>query len=593
MKRLLYIPLFFILTGCVKDALNKKPLDLISDAIVWNDQVLTDAYLTNTYIKMTILENETPNMDWASSVDWNGPFILNEISDEGYKNWIAGQSQMKYWGIQISGGLLEWWEQSYAVIRDLNVFIEKLSASTLPDDYTKNRTAEAKFLRAFNYFQMVKRYGGVPIILSAQAIDAPNEELFRKRNTEKEVYDFVISEMDAVAELLAEKPDLGRPSKYAALALKCRAALYAGSIAKYGTQQLNGLLGFPASDANIYYQHVIDAATKIINSNSYSLYNSDADKVLNFKNVFLKKMAEGNPESIWVKAHDYNQRNIGGNGWVWDFFQCPKPQAWNAGNQNAPYLEMAEEFEYKDGTPGKLNRATIGNRMWTINELWGNKDPRFFATLYTQETPWKGDIVDFHNGVKLPDGSILTTGAYNGIQAKGPQTTDGSFGTSFGVMKYLEESKNNIGERATSGTDWIIFRLGEVILNCAEAALELGRSGEALGLVNQIRNRAGIVPLTSVTRDNIRHERKVELAFEGHRYWDLRRWRIATTELTVSRSGIRYIQDYTKTKYQIEILEKIDGSNSNPVFYNYNYYFPITLSRTTNNSNLIENPGYN
>ncbi len=591
----LYTLLLILLISCSDSVLDKKPLDIISDAVVWEDQALIDAYLTNVYINMDILENETPNSDWESSIEWNGPFIINEMSDEGMSNWIRGQSQTKWWGLRIGGGLLEWWERSYAAIRDLNVFIKRVAESSLDNDFKTVRVAEARFLRAYNYFSMVKRYGGVPLITEAQAIDAPYEELYRTRDSEKVIYDFVISEMDAIESDLPEKSstEMGRPSKYAALALKSRAALYAASIANYGSIQLNGLLGIPKSEAAKYYQTSFDASSKIIHANQYHLYNADDNKVLNFKNVFIKKQSEGNPESIWVKAHDYTMRGRGGNGWVWDFFQCPKPQAWGAGNQNAPYLEMAEEFEYADGTSGKLNRQTIGARLWSMEELWANKDPRFFATIYTNGTSWKGGQVDSHNGLLLPDGTVQNDGAYKDIPARGNQTTDNNFGTSFGVMKYLEETKDNMGERATSGTDFILFRYGEVLLNHAEAAIELGKTAEALSAVNQIRKRAGIAELATVDINNIIHERKVELAFEGHRYWDLRRWRMAVDKLNSFNSGIRYILDVNTRKYKIEILEKIEGGNNKPVFHDYNYYFPITLSRTSNNPNLVENPGYN
>lgn len=126
----------------------------------------------------------------------------------------------------------------------------------------------------------------------------------------------------------------------------------------------------------------------------------------------------------------------------------------------------------------------------------------------------------------------------------------------------------------------------------AEAAFELGETGEALEAVNDIRKRAGISPLESVDRDKIRHERKVELAFEGHRYWDVRRWRIAVDVLSKPNSGLRYILDYETGKYQLQILDNVDGTGTSPNFYEHNYYFPITLSRTGNNSNLQENPGY-
>ena len=159
------------------------------------------------------------------------------------------------------------------------------------------------------------------------------------------------------------------------------------------------------------------------------------------------------------------------------------------------------------------------------------------------------------------------------------------------MIKYLDETHDNTGERATSSTDYILFRYGEVLLNYAEAAFELGKTTDALDAINKIRSRAGIAALSTVNREQIRHERKVELAFEGHRYWDLRRWRIAKDVIPVNRSGLRYILGYNTRKYQVKVLENYDGVTP-PVFENRNYYFPITPSRISNNKNLVENPEY-
>ncbi len=602
MKRFIFNILLVILvafTSCNEYVLDKEPLDIISDKAVFEDQELINAYLTQAYIDMHILTNETPNpisSDWntlLNSADLAGPFIINEMADEAMGNWWRGKQSTgaKMGGIRIQGGVLEWWEYSYKVIRHLNYFLEKLSNTPVEEDFKRAKMAEARFLRAYNYFSMVKRYGGVPLIKKAQEIDAPREELFKGRNSEADIYDFIIQEMDQIAEDLPDD-GLGRPSKYAALALKSRAALYAGSIARFGTVQLDGLLGMESSQAENYFQQSYNASLEIIQDNQFGLYDEDEDKVQNFKNIFLVK---DHSEVIWVQRHNdiaWIAGQPSGNGWVWDFMQCPKPHAWNAGNVNAPYLEMAESFEYRDGTPGTLDRQAIQQGLWSMDDLWENKDPRFFATLYTQGTPWKGAYVDFHNGLILPNGTLREMGSFGDVLAKGPQEVDGSYGTGFGVMKYLDENHSNMGERGTSKTDWILFRYAEILLNMAEAAFELDKEGEALSYINQIRTRAGIAPLQTIDREKIRHERKVELAFEGHRYWDLRRWRTAEDVLSVNRSGLRFILDYNTRKYQIIVEENIDSGVSDPVFYPYNYYFPITLNRTANNPNLIENPGY-
>jgi hypothetical protein len=164
-------------------------------------------------------------------------------------------------------------------------------------------------------------------------------------------------------------------------------------------------------------------------------------------------------------------------------------------------------------------------------------------------------------------------------------------------MKYLDPSADNTIWLAESRTDYQIFRLGEILLNFAEAAFEIGETGDALGAINAIRTRAGIPKLGAVDREAIRHERKVELAFENHRYWDLRRWREAEQKIGTSFSGLEYILDYASvsddtSRYKVNIIENIDGVDTPPVFPVENYYFPITPDRISVNPNLVENPGY-
>ena len=597
MKKIIFIFIACLLgiMSCNKAVLDKVPLNIISDATLWNDQNLIDAYLTEVYTQMPIL-----TMDCFGNGFWGylyyGEFAINNVSDECKASWNQDFQPFKCGGLKIAGGLLEWWENAYSNIRTLNEFIERVPNSPVDASFKKERVAEARFLRAFNYFSMVKRYGGVPLITKTQQTTDSQESLYPKRANEQAIYDFVLAECDSILNSLNIKnsPDYGRPTQGAALALKCRAALYAGSIAQYGTVQLNGVIGIEPSKATAYYQQAYNAAKQLINSGNYALIDNNADKVMNFRNIFVTK---NNSEAIFVGTHNTSDGNAGGQGWSYDFMQCPYPNAWGAGNNDGPYLEMAEEFEHIDGTTGKLDTTAITKGLWTTDQLWGNKDPRFYATIYTQNMLWKGKVIDYHRGILRPDGIIQTDGSYGGIKATGAQDPEilgisWLISTGFGVLKYLDESKDNSGERATSGTDWIVFRYAEVFLNLAEAAFELGKTGDALNAINQIRNRAGIALLTEVDRDKIRHERKVELAFEGQRYWDLRRWRTAVQELSVNRSGLRYVLDYTSGKYKLMVIHNIDGITPSPAFFTQNYYLPITLARTANNKNLIENPGY-
>ncbi len=589
MKRIIYIFLIGLLTFTSCNVLDKEPLDIISDATVWKDKALIDSYLNQCYIEMYVFDNESNTSLTMPGNHWQMMYMINNISDECKANvtWSDNAYIYKFGNLKIQGGLLEWWEKPYSTIRKLNEFIERVPGSPVDAAFVKQRVAEARFLRAFDYFAMVKRYGGVPLITKVQNIDDPHDTLYPKREKEQKIYDFVLSEMDQIVNDLPETysaNDYGRPTKYAALALKSRAALYAGSIAQFGSVQLEGLVGINNSLASPYYQLAYDAAKQIINSGKYSLYNKNADKATNFRNVF---MVENNSEAIFVRQHDANKRTAGGNGSNYDFFQCPRANSWGDGNTDGPYLEMVEEFEHIDGTPGTLDRLAIQQGVWSMEELWKNKDPRFFATFYTMGTPWQGSTVDFHTYILSSDGNFVTSGSYKGILAVAK-----NYGrTGFGVLKYLDENKNNLIDNVSSSIDWIVFRYAEVLLNYAEAAYELGKTGDALSAVNQIRERAGIALLSNIDREKIRHERKVELAFEGQRYWDIRRWRIATNVLSRDFSGLQYVLDYNTGKYKLYVIDKIDGINP-PVFYERNYYFPITLTRTGNNPNLTENPGY-
>ncbi|MGC4233633.1 MAG: RagB/SusD family nutrient uptake outer membrane protein [Niabella sp.] len=598
---ILFIGVLMACFSCSKSLMDKQPLDRVTDNTVWSDIKGIEANLAGCYSMMSVFENETPEkyVSIRPGVGWTteaqvGVTLINNITDEAawgmYPNW----SYFRYSGITINGGLLEWWENAYIILRQLNDFIARVPQAPIEENTKGRLLAEARFLRAYNYFSMVKRYGGVPLITKAQTLNDPYDELYPKRNSEKEIYDFVINEMDEAYKDLPASAVSGRASRYAALTLLSRAALYAGSIAEYGSVQLNGLLGVPGSEAQSYYQKSYNASKIIIDEGNRGLYEVDADKAKNFRNIFLVK---NHVEDIFVVEHNNKDMIFaGGNGWYYDFMQGPMPNAWYNGNQNQPYLSfIASTFEKTNGTAPDLSAPTLTGKLWSDDELWADMEPRFFATIYTHGTPWQGSLIDWHSALKV-NGQYFTdaNGAHNGVPYRGLQGQKLGSSTGFGVLKYLDESHNNMVYDFASSQDWIVFRFGEVLLNHAEAAFKLGKPDEALNAINKIRNRAGVAPRASITFELIQKERKTELAFEGHRYWDLRRWRIATSILTKRETGLRYIRDYASGKLELQVQQYADGGeNVTPIFEPYNYYLPITKARTQQNTNLVENPGYN
>lgn len=576
---LLLTGLIIILLSSCEKVLEKVPLDRISESAVWNDAALVDAYVVDVFSDMKFLfnANHDDGTNWATT-------FLSDLTDEGHTafSWINTTSFYKAGAMVASS---EWpiarWSY-YSTIRKMNFFLEKMASSTLPDDQKNLRIARIRFARAFTYFIIARDFGGIPLILKAQNSNDPYDELYPKRNKEIEIYDFAISELTDIISndyLPAVDYDGGQPTKYAALALKSQIALYAANLAKWGTVQLDGLLGVPSTRATDLYQSSYDASKLIIDDDQFTLYNGDADKIKNFRKLFLEKK---NSEVIYAKEYLGVDKGV---SHFWDNWNFPYGEGCWPGDGSCPYLEMAEEFEWTDGTPGTpgtLDRSAIQAGVITLDELWGKKEPRFFASIYTHGTVFKGSAIDMTTGyIDAGGNSVLSHGA----------NLSWDLNTGFGVLKYTDET--NSPYWIDSKTDWIVFRYGYILLNHAEAAFELGKTDEAMDAVNEVRSRAGVNLLTAITRDNIRHERKVELAFEnGYRYYDLKSWRLSENLLSRQYSGLEYYFDMNSSKLKLVVLDNIDGSTP-PLFRNKDYYLPLTPSRIANNPNLTpENPGY-
>lgn len=578
-KYLLIVAFAFAACG---DLLDKGPLDIISEDAVYTDPVLAQAYVNNVYSKLSFLNREG---DGFENVD-----PTSGLADEGRqgRSWHALYYHWKAGMLNENGGLMELWE--YGNLRNINDFLEKIEEkSSFPEETKRQMVAQMKFARAISYFYMVKRYGGVPIIDKPQPIDAPEEELFVSRNKEIEVYDFILNELDAIVDDLPPSTKVGYPSKYAALALKSRAALYAASIATWGEVALDALVGIPASEAGRFWQASYDASEEIINSRVYSLYNAlPNDKAENFRKLFVD---ENNSEVIF--SWQLTGENVSSN---YDLFMSPFQfcPGWGGSNTSV-YLEMVDEFENIDGSSGKLNRALATSQPWDLRELFKDKDPRFHASVYYEGVEWKGEPIENWGGIIAPDGSKITSGYYEGKPAQGRSYSAAGYAggaiTGFNVLKYLDETLVPVDQNKTK-IDFIVFRLGEILLNKAEAAIELGNDEEALEAINLLRGRAGIKLLDEISREKVRHERKVELAFEDQRWWDLKRWRIAEDAITRTFTGIYTFYDVPTGKFKIELNDNAhEGSPSR--FLAKHYYFPITPQRIANNPNLApDNPGY-
>ena len=515
------------------DYLDVPPINIIQDDAIFNSESGITSYMTTLYYDLPIEDFRYTQQGF--NVSGKGQGRLPNVSGEAMcssSDDISTIGDGTWWGC---------WD--YGKIRRVNYFLKNFPAYKSNFQNTVLADAwmgEAHFIRAYCYFAMVKRYGGVPILREPQEYVGDIESLKVPRDTEKACYDFIAEDLDEAFRLLPDNEEIlgkGRATKYAALALKSRAMLYAGSIARYGTVDLNGLVGIDKALANDYFELAYKAVKELEKSKKFSLYRKNSDKEKNFAELFL---AEDSPENIFCK---YFQRNVNAHGW--DVYFVPYQYRGNGFSSNMnPTLEFVEMFEHKDGTPANFAERAKDTYFDDPSELFQNMDARFGGSIIYPNAIFKGEPCSIQKGLIIEDGSkkenatnyeeaVYTANdgqVYHIVGKSGSGNYSGNM-TGFFMRKYLNENmpQSEVIENY-SEQHWIEFRYAEALLNGAEAAVEMGQHlDDALLWINDIRSRADIkqLSLSDLTVDKVRHERRIELAFENHTYWDLRRWRIA------------------------------------------------------------------
>lgn len=579
------------------DYLDVPPINIIQDDAIFNSESGITSYMTTLYYDLPIEDFRYTQQGF--NVSGKGQGRLPNVSGEAMcssSDDISTIGDGTWWGC---------WD--YGKIRRVNYFLKNFPAYKSNFQNTVLADAwmgEAHFIRAYCYFAMVKRYGGVPILREPQEYVGDIESLKVPRDTEKACYDFIAEDLDEAFRLLPDNEEIlgkGRATKYAALALKSRAMLYAGSIARYGTVDLNGLVGIDKALANDYFELAYKAVKELEKSKRFSLYRKNSDKEKNFAELFL---AEDSPENIFCK---YFQRNVNAHGW--DVYFVPYQYRGNGFSSNMnPTLEFVEMFEHKDGTPANFAERAKNTYFDDPSELFQNMDARFGGSIIYPNAIFKGEPCSIQKGLIIEDGSkkenatnyeeaVYTANdgqVYHIVGKSGSGNYSGNM-TGFFMRKYLNENmpQSEVIENY-SEQHWIEFRYAEALLNGAEAAVEMGQHlDDALLWINDIRSRADIkqLSLSDLTVDKVRHERRIELAFEKHTYWDLRRWRIADKEIeTKQYTGLCPYFDINKQKY---IFEEVAA---NKYYYTFDvkmYYERIPDGEIAKNEKLKQNPYYN
>tara|TARA_B100001250_G_scaffold413379_1_gene447319 strand:+ start:708 stop:2456 length:1749 start_codon:yes stop_codon:yes gene_type:complete len=582
MKKISYLLILIFAFGCAD--LDLQPTDMIAEDAVKKDPKLVEAFLTKIYHNVNWEPNSQVGQRDGNKTAWKhwrfadgtmgGEYTLMAPWQEGVKasetipTSSGARASMNYW--------------PYGNIRSCNEIIDILAAASFDATTVKTQTAEAKFLRAFMYLEMAKRYGGVPLELKPQQLDASSEELYMPRATLKATFDQIISDLNIAIADLPGTAMSGKATKWAAHALKSRAALYAARIAKYHPQSSDGLTSIPSGSAGGYYTASLASANAVIDGGKHPLYKGGANAEHTFSEILTKK---GNSEMIMVEAYDLGLGKTHG----WGYFEMPDGFKSGWGSNVHIYEHSTERFEYQDGTPGNKNRNLFnGNTFFDIEEVVYKKDPRYLAKVWTPEEIYDGREVWFHDRAV---GSGTFKGRAGGVAPNRAPTRNRNRGGRLGQSRVPLDGSYAFIPGDADDSDYVIFRTGEMYLNASEAAFELGKMDQAKGRLNAIRARVGMPAKTTVTLDVIKNERFVELFMENHHLWDLKTWRDAEAVIHMKKKvGVKWTRRKSDGMYSAKRWDW--NFSKNTAFIPKMYWLPIGTAKLADNPNLVENPGY-
>ncbi|HUC81111.1 MAG TPA: RagB/SusD family nutrient uptake outer membrane protein [Flavisolibacter sp.] len=443
----------------------------------------------------------------------------------------------------------------YEGLRKVNLFLLNVpNAAIIPQDGLSKEAdvarlkGEAFFLRGLFHFELVKRYGGVP--LATRVFDR-NEDLNLPRNTFQECVDQIVKDCDSAIALLPSwtqswsTAQRGRATKMAALALKGRMLLYAASP-----------LFNPTNDV-AKWQLAANAAKALIDSNRHSLYNP-------YQNIFNFGAAQYNNESIFA-TQALNRNDI-------EINNAPISYDGAKGRTN-PTQEMVDAFEMTNGKP--ITDPTSG---YNPSNPYNGRDPRLALTINHNTRVFKNRQVE------------TFVGGADGLEKNVNATKTGYY-----LRKFLSEAATwNQASNTNARRPWIVFRYAEILLNYAEALNEVsGPVTDVYRYVNMVRQRSGVaMPAlpTGLSKDamrlRIQNERRVELCFEGHRFFDVRRWKLGAQFLNGPVTGMRITKNtngtYNYSRFTVE----------NRVFSEKNYLYPFSQNDINRQPALVQNLGY-
>lgn len=562
MKTIKYITYSLMLvgalsSGCKKGFLNTPATDRLLTKSITTDTAIFEAYVINRYLGVTLQNKEGD----GSPPGFGRGFeyaMWSSVTDESiYTNndgsWVLQQGQLAADNTGIAGTL---WARSYRSIREINYALSIINGfPNLSATHKARLIGELEFIRAFRYQDLIRNYGGV--VLMGDRVVNLNDNLqdptLFKRASIAESIQYAVSQLDDAASKLPLNNDgtwaLGRATKGAALALKSRLLLYAAS---------------PLYNAGTWADAAA-AAKAVMDLGKYSLYQGG------YNQLFL---TPDNNEIIFERLYYPNTaphtRLEIANG----------PNGYDGWGGNTPLQNLVDDYQMNNGKA--ITDATSG---YDPQNPYVNRDPRFYATILYNKAPYRNSTVD----VYLPGGKDSN---------QGPSNWNTSL-TGYYLRKFMNDAYPIDNPWSVAGAQpWIYFRYAEILLNYAEAQNEaVGPDASVYAAINSIRQRASVnmPPLPAgLSQDDmrtaIRLERRIEMAFEEQRFYDVRRWKIASQTENVPAYGVSVtVNPSNPSGYTYTRKVALAGR----AFTNANYWLPIPLAEIqASNNQLQQNPGY-
>jgi len=559
------VSLLFFTNACSIDLV---PTDRYTEEIIWDSENSVELYLNGLYTEFRNFEfGRFDNIGTSNATDGLTDIMkyTSTASGNGTVNILATDAS-RY--TATSPGI-SYWANAYTRIRRINEFIHGLHNYSQASDEDKLRyEAEARFIRGYVYSWLARINGSFVIIEDLEG----HTKLDNPRSSEDDCWNFIASDFAFAGEHLpktwkgvASNQYVGKATKGAALAMLARTWIYAASIAAFDKKLYNDdpLTGVPQEKATTYYENAIAAAQSVVALAEEGYYELEAD----FANIFRQS---DNKESIF--RIDYVTRFITHQ---YDFgFAPPGDAPGQAMVYGVPTAELVNEFEMSDGsTFNWSNPAHAANP-------YANREPRFYATILYNGANWKGRILN-----------TTESGGADGFVQMGSISEPRKTVTGYYAKKMLDpENTSFIQNRSTQS--WHEIRYAEVLLILSEAQILSDRLTEGKNTLNELRNKRGLPDVVANTKEQlfqaIQHERIVELAFEGHRYWDLRRWRLAHIKLNNVRFTGHKISDLGSGT----IYETVSADTRDREFTERMYYLPIPLAETQRNNGLSQIVGW-